>query len=189
MFLETLRKIYAFFIDFLQTILLAFSVFLIIYIFIMRPFQVSGESMFPTFKDKQYILTNLIALRFSELKRGDVIVFRAPIDRDKDFIKRIIGVPGDTVSLEDGRIILNGELLDESAYLSDIVQTIGGSFLAESEVVTVPPGQYFVVGDNRPASSDSREWGFLKKEDIIGKSFFVYWPPQDMHLIKNPFRN
>lgn len=185
--MEILKKVYAFTIDMLQTILLAASIFLVIYIFLFRPFEVSGESMFPTFKDKEYILTNLISLRFDNPKRGDVIVFQAPTDHEKDFIKRVIGEPGDIVLLKDGFVYVNGQKLDESAYLHSDVRTYGGAFLKDDLSITVPPDNYFVMGDNRPYSSDSREWGILKRSAIIGKSFFVYWPVNTMRLVKNPF--
>lgn len=171
----------------MQTILLAASIFLVIYIFIMRPFQVSGASMYPTFKDKEYILTNLIGLRFGPPQKGDVIVFKAPTDNDKDFIKRIIGIPGDTVQLKDGFVYINGVQLNESAYLASDVRSYGGSFLKEGEVISVPAGNYLVMGDNRGASSDSREWGFLTRGAIIGTSFFVYWPLNTARTVKNPF--
>lgn len=185
--MEILRKIYFFFIDTMQTVLLAASIFLVIYIFLFRPFQVSGESMFPTFKDQEYILTNLISLRFADLNQGDVVVFKAPTDAEKDFIKRVIGIPGDSVFLKGGFVYVNGRKLDESAYLASDVRTYGGSFLKEDQPVTVPEDTYLVFGDNRPYSSDSREWGFLKKSSVIGKSFFVYWPLTVMRVVKNPF--
>ena len=177
---------YRFFIDTLQTLLLAASVFLVIYIFLFRPFQVSGESMYPTFKDKEYILTNLIGLRFADPKLGDVIVFHAPIDKDKDFIKRVIGMSGDVVTLKDGDVYVNNKKLDESKYLHG-VKTYGGSFMKENQPITVPAGDYLVMGDNRPFSSDSREWGFLKKTEVIGKSFFVYWPITNARHVINPY--
>lgn len=187
MFLTALKGIGAFFVDTIQTILLAASVFLVIYIFLFRPFQVSGESMDPTFKNKEYILTNLIALRFEDPKQGDVIVFKSPTDKNKDFIKRVMGVPGDTVRIDNGHVFVNGQLVNESKYLSNSVYTTGGAFLQDGEEITVPDGMYFVMGDNRPYSSDSREWGFLKKSEIIGKSFFVYWPVTEFRVIQNPF--
>lgn len=185
--MEILRKIYFFFIDTMQTILLAASIFIIIYVFLFRPFQVSGESMFPTFKNKEYILTNLITLRFADLQRGDVIVFKAPTDNEKDFIKRVIGLPGDSVYLKEGFVYINGNKLNESSYLGSDIRTYGGSFLKEEEPVTVPQGKYLVIGDNRPFSSDSREWGFLKRNEIIGKSFFVYWPITTMRIVQNSY--
>lgn len=185
--METLKKIYSGFIDIMQTFLMAASIFLVIYIFILRPFQVSGESMYPTFKNKEYILTNLIGLRFGNPHRGDVIVFKAPTDNDKDFIKRVIGNPGDTVMVRDGFVYVNGEKLDEGAYLANDVRTYGGSFLKDGVPAVVPDGKLLVMGDNRPASSDSREWGLLSQKDVIGISFFVYWPVNTMRLVKNPF--
>ena len=185
--MEILKKIYSFFLDTMQTILLAASIFLVIYIFIMRPFQVSGESMFPTFKNKEYILTNLFILRFEPTHRGDVIVFKAPKNIEKDFIKRVIGAAGDTVQLKDGFVYVNDLLLDESAYLASDVRTYGGSFLKDGEPIVVPNDNYFVMGDNRMYSSDSREWGFLPKKDIIGVSFFVYWPVNTIRKVINPY--
>lgn len=183
------RSIWSFLIDSVQTLLLAASIFLVVYVFLFRPFQVNGESMYPNFQDKEYVLTNLIAIRFETLKLGDVVVFKAPPDPEKDYIKRVIGVPGNTVMVKDGKVYLNGRLLDESAYLKPTVLTYGGAFLHDGDSITVPNGDYFVMGDNRPNSSDSREWGFVPAGNIIGKSFFVYWPPQNMRLVHNPYNN
>ena len=185
--MEILRKIYNFTLDTMQTILMAASVFLVVYIFLFRPFQVSGESMYPTFKNKEYIMTNLITLRLHDLKRGDVIVFHAPPDLEKDFIKRIIALPEDTIYLKDGYVFVNNAKAYESPYLKSDVRTYGGSFMKEEVTVTVPTDNYIVMGDNRPFSSDSREWGFLSKSKIIGKSQFVYWPINTIRWIKNPF--
>lgn len=181
-----MQKVYAFFVDIAQTLVLAFSLFLVVYAWLFRPFEVSGQSMFPTFHNNEYVLTNLIGLRFENPKRGDVIVFKAPTDKDKDFIKRVIGTPGDTVGLKDAEIYVNGVKLDETEYLSPDVKTTGQSFLREGNEVVVPADSYFVIGDNRPYSSDSREWGFVKKDGIIGKSLFVYWPPNRMRPVKDP---
>ncbi|MDO8658642.1 MAG: signal peptidase I [Candidatus Levybacteria bacterium] len=182
-----LRAIYAFFIDTIQTFLLAASVFLVIYIFVFRPFQVNGASMYPNFVDGEHVLTNLISIRFENPKKGEVIVFKAPRDEEKDFIKRVIGTPGDTVSVKNGDVYVDNEKLDQSGFLKDDIKTYSGSFLREGETITVPQDKYFVMGDNRPYSSDSREWGFVTKKEIIGQSLFVYWPFNKMRVIKNPF--
>ena len=145
--------------------------------------------MFPTFLNGEYILTNLISLRFSDPKKGDVVVFQAPNDAEKDYIKRIIATEGDTVMLKDGLVYLNGQLLNENAYLKSDVKTYGGAFLREGETITIPQAGYLVFGDNRPFSSDSREWGFIKKSDIVGQSMVVYWPVNKMELIRNPYAN
>lgn len=145
--------------------------------------------MFPTFKNGEYILTNLITLRLHPLERGDVIVFIAPTDATKDFIKRIIGLPGEKLYLHDGFVYINNKKLDESAYLSSDIRSYAGAYLKEDETITIPQGEYFVMGDNRPESSDSRYFGPIKASSIIGKSFFVYWPANAMRIIKNPFNN
>lgn len=181
-----LRKIYYFLLDTVQTFLIAAAVFLVIYVFLFRPFEVKGESMYPNFYDKEYVLTNLIALRFQNPVRGDVIVFKAPPDPEKDYIKRIIGMPGDTISIKDGVIYVNGTTLDESSYIKPDVKTYPGAFLSEGKTVKVPEKEYFVLGDNRLYSSDSREWGFVTKDAIIGDSMFVYWPLNRMRIINNP---
>lgn len=183
-----LRKIYNFLLDTVQTLLLVFAFFLVIYVFLFRPFRVSGKSMDPTFLDKQYVLTNIITLRFGKPQQGDVIVFKAPNDPEKDYIKRVIGTATDTVLLKDGDVYVNGKMLDQSKYLNPSVKTYGGPALRENEPVTVPPDSYFVMGDNRGGSSDSREWGFVPFNSIIGKSFFVYWPLNKIQIVKNPYK-
>lgn len=181
------RKIYLFLIDTLQSLLIAAAVFLVIYVFILKPFQVKGDSMYPNFFNDSYVLTNVIALRFQNPKLGDVIVFKAPPEPEKAYIKRVIGVPGDTISIQNGQVVLNGISLNESAYLKPTVKTYGGTFLKEGQKIQVPADNYFVMGDNRPFSSDSREWGFVSKDKLDGFSFFVYWPVNEAKAVKNPY--
>ncbi len=182
-----LRKIYAFLIDALQSLLIAAAIFLVIYQFLFRPFEVKGDSMYPNFHNNSYVLTNIIRLRMENPRLGDVIVFKAPPDPEKAFIKRVIGVPGDSIIIESGKVKLNGKVLDESAYLNPSVQTRGGAKVKEGEEVTVPDNSYFVMGDNREFSSDSREWGFVPKEMITGYSFLVYWPVSEIKTVANPY--
>lgn len=186
--MEILQKVYYFFLDTLQTLLLAAAIFIVTYIFLFRPYQVSGESMYPTFHNQEYVLTNLIALRYEPLKKGEVIVFHSPTDADKDFIKRVIGLPGDTVMIREGEVYVNNTKLDQSAFLGTEVKTYAGAFLHEGEAITVSPEQYFVMGDNRPHSSDSREFGPIKKESVIGKSMVVYWPVNRLRVVVNPYK-
>src|SRR5258708_31572629 len=130
------RKVYAFLIDTLQSLLIAAAIFLVIYQFLFRPFEVKGDSMYPNFHNNTYVLTNIIALRMENPKLGDVIVFKAPPDPEKAFIKRVIGVPGDSILIENGKVKLNGKELNESAYLNSSVQTPGGAKFGERETVT-----------------------------------------------------
>ena len=179
-----LRRIYGVLIDFVETLVIAAAIFVVVYAFLFRPFQVNGQSMFPNYRDGEYILTNLISLRFGKIDRGQVVVFESPVDPEKDFIKRVIGVPGDRVKIQSGFVFVNDIKLDES-YLPADFKTYGGSFLPEGREVVVPENSYLVFGDNRNSSSDSREWGFVPLDKIIGKSFLVYWPVSKMRLVKH----
>lgn len=182
--MSILKKIYLILLDLVETFVIAGAIFVVVYAFLFRPFQVNGQSMLPNFNNGEYVLTNLITLRTSPIKRGDVIVFKAPPNVEKDYIKRIIGLPGETIILKGGRIYVNNFLLDESLYLPSGRKTNGGQFLRDNESFPIPPHNYFVLGDNREASSDSREWGFVSEDKIIGKSFVVYWPLQEFRIIK-----
>lgn len=182
-----LGKVWAFFLDIAQTLVFAAAVFIIIYWQFFRPFQVDGSSMLPTFHNKEFILTNLISLKFSQPNLGDVIVFIAPDAPDKDYIKRIVGLPGDTILLRDGDVYINDKKLDEKEYINPSTRTNGGAFIQEGTPFVVPQEAYFVLGDNRGASSDSRAFGPVKKGALIGLSMFVYWPPDRVRGVKNPF--
>jgi signal peptidase I len=155
-----------------QTIALALLMFLVIN-FLTARIRVDGRSMEPNFHDGDYVIVNRLAFQFGELQRGDVIVFPYPLNQDEDYIKRIIALPGDRVAIRDGRVILNGAILDED-YLGDPPH---GNDMA---VVIVQEGDVFVMGDNRYDSSDSRSWGPLSIEDIIGKAIYRYWPLADI---------
>lgn len=170
-----LRNLWLFFLDFLETIVVSLAIFAVVYIFLFQPHQVDGKSMEPNFHNAEYILTDKISYRISTPKRGDVVVFHSPQDANVDFIKRIMGVPGDLISLKDGYFYLNGEMLAEE-YINDPGKVAAGRFLRENNTVEVPSGQYFVMGDNRLHSSDSREWGFVTRQGIVGRAFFRYWP-------------
>lgn len=169
-------------IEFTQTLVVFLAIGSVIYLFAVQPHKVSGCSMCPNFHTGDYILTDKITYRFSEPKRGDIIVFKNPRDPAQDFIKRIIGVPGDKIKIKDGHVYLNGHIIKEP-YLDPNLMTNPQAFLNDDEEVTVKNDNYIVFGDNRPGSSDSREWGLLPKENIIGKAFFRYWPKEVIGLI------
>lgn len=179
------KKVWLFLLDTGQTMFFAGIIFVIIYFFLFRPFQVSGESMYSTFETREYILTNIIGQRFQEPKHGDVIVFKSPVDSNKDFIKRVIALPGDKLLLQEGNVYINNQRLAEP-YLDTGVKTYGGATFKEKEEYKVPEGKYIVMGDNRMNSSDSREWGYLQRSNIIGTSVLVYWPLNHFRLIQNP---
>ncbi len=168
-------------IDFIQTLVVFGAIFALIYLFVTQPHKVSGNSMIPTFKNGDYILTDKISYRFGNPKKGDIIVLKNPRDETQDFIKRIIATPGDTLKIENSKVYVNGQNLLES-YLPANTPTRTGNFLTEGQEVKAGINQYFVLGDNRQHSSDSREWGAVTKEEIVGKVFFRYWPPQNFGL-------
>jgi signal peptidase I len=179
-FLKTLGSII---LDFIETIVTALVIFVIFYLFLFQPHQVKGNSMLTGFIDGEFILTNKINYRFSNPKRGDVIVFKAPQNQKYDYIKRIIALPGEEIGLKNGKILINNNLLNESSYLEENAYTQGNHFLPEKGEVIVPPKHYFVIGDNRAHSSDSRDWGFISKEDIVGRAWLRYWPPSRFGFI------
>ncbi len=172
-----------FLLSFLETIVVALVISIVLYLFIMTPHEVIGSSMYPTYKDGEYLMANKIVYKLSEPKRGDVIIFK--YSDTQDFIKRIIGLPGDQVMLKDGYIYINGNKLDESGYLDSSVYTNGGEYLHEGETITVPEGQYFVCGDNRQHSSDSRTFGPIEKANIKGKAWIVYFPFSNFRLAEH----
>ncbi len=172
------------FLELIEFIAIVAVIVLGVHYFVAVPHEVSGNSMLPNFHNGEFIITNKLALRFGELKRGEVIVFQSPREENKVFIKRILGLPGEKVKLSGGRFYINGQLLEEP-YLPQGLLTIPEAFLSEGEEIVVPDGQYFVAGDNRPASSDSRDFGPIKKEAIIGKALLRYWPVSQAGLIKH----
>jgi signal peptidase I len=163
-------------IDFVQSLVLFGAIFAIIYLFIAQPHKVSGNSMVPTFESGDYILTDKLSYRVGIPTKGDVIVLKNPKNESQDFIKRIIGIPGDKVKIENGQVFVNDSALPED-YLPEGTFTLAGATLREGEETIVPEDKYLVFGDNRNQSSDSRAWGFITRDEIVGKVFFRYWPP------------
>lgn len=161
--------------DALEPVVLAFAVFMMVYLLVAQPHQVQGRSMYPNFHDREYILTDKISYRKSPPERGDVVVFHAPPPYDSDFIKRIVGLPGETVMIRSGYVYVDGTQLPEM-YLPNDYVTSEKAFLREGVPYKVPENYYIVLGDNRGFSSDSREWGPVSEKAIVGKAWVRYWP-------------
>jgi signal peptidase I len=161
--------------DILETIVLAVVLYFGINALSARV-RVDGFSMIPTLQNGEYILVNKLAYKTGQPNRGDIIVFRLPGDESQDLIKRVIGLPGDTVKVSDGVVTINGEKLEEP-------------YIAQNPLYfgewTVPADNLFVLGDNRNDSRDSHQWGMLPFENIIGKSVVIYWPPNDWKVINH----
>ena len=169
--------------DTIQSVALALGIFAIVYFIFLQPHEVKGKSMEPNFQDKEYLLTDKFSYKIGAPKRGEVIVFAAPPTRQEEFIKRIIGLPGDTVSIKDGGVLVNDKQLQEG-YLPQTTLTFGGSTLHEGEKIALANNEYFVLGDNRSHSQDSRYFGVIKRSDILGKAWLIYWPPKKVGFVR-----
>jgi len=180
-----IRKAGAFLLDILQVFVFAVAIFLFVYLLILQPHKIKGDSMQPNFPDGEYLLTDKVSYRFGEPERGDIIVFEPPNSDGDEFIKRIIALPGESVSIASGRVLINSSVLNEP-YISASVNTVSGAFLNDNKQVIVPQDHYFVMGDNRPHSSDSRIWGFVPVDNITGKAWVIYWPPSEAGSIPSP---
>lgn len=162
----------------LEVAILTLLIFLCIRL-VAQNYIVDGPSMQPTLYTNEYILVDKSAYFFNSPQRGDVVVFHYPLDPSKDYVKRVIGLPGDTITVAaDGVVTVDGVRLNEP-YVNDLDNPY------PPETLTLGPGQYFVLGDNRGDSSDSRYWGPLPRKDIIGRADLVYWPIPDAHFLKD----
>jgi len=182
-FLTTgIHTVVTFFLDFIETIVVALSIFVVVYLFLVQPHEVKGTSMEPSFHNNEYILTDKITYRFQEPKRGDVVIFKSPGNPDVDYIKRIIGLPGERVKVEGGYVYINENKLPE-VYLKDLTALSPGDTMKEGQEITIPPNQLLVLGDNRPHSSDSRAFGPIDRNSVIGRAIVRYWPLPEFGLV------
>ena len=172
----------------LKAIVVALVIAFVIRTFIFVPVIVEGESMMPTLHNADRMIVSKISNYIGELERGDIVVFHAT--ESKDYIKRVIALPGDTLEYREDMLYINEEPVDEP-YLDEFRAQMNGFPLTENftlEQVTgetvVPEGAYFVMGDNRQNSKDSREIGFVEKEEIVGKTNFVFWPLDDFGTVQ-----
>ena len=156
----------------LREFALALGIAIFIIVFLYQPVKVEGTSMMPGLADQERIFINKYAYRLGAIERGDVVVFRYPGDPSKNYIKRIVGVPGDRIEIARGAVLANGSRLQEP-YVPEPFR----DDRSMSEV-TVPAGSYFVLGDHRNLSSDSRDFGMVEREAIFGKAVFAYWPAE-----------
>jgi signal peptidase I len=186
-------------VEILQTVLLTLVIFMGVR-GVVQNFKVDGASMEPTLHSGQYLLINKVsyfrldslpeavterlgvqaageepAYLFGGPERGDIIVFRFPGRPERDFIKRVIGVPGDVIEIDRGRVYVNGDMLQEEYIRTQPTYSV--------PTQTVPAGQYFVLGDNRPNSSDSHIWGYVPADNVIGKAWVSYWPPEQWGIV------
>ncbi len=183
--INVIKAIIEFVMDILETVVFVASLFIVIYLFIMQPNKVSGASMVPSFETNDYIFTSKITTKFRDYQRGDVIVFHSPVQPEIEYIKRVMGLPGDTIMVDDEYVYINGKRMQED-YISPPTTLREGDFLIEESPITVPKGHVFVMGDNRPHSADSREFGPVEINEVVGNVFYRYFPTDKTGWIKNP---
>lgn len=164
--------------DLLQSLVIAAVLALIIRSFLFTPFYIPSPSMEPTLYPGDRIIVNRLAYRLGEPQRGDVVVFRYPLDPSRDYVKRVVAVGGDTVEARDNVLYINGQPQPPASYLPP------GVVYSDFGPIKVPPNNYFMMGDNRNNSADSRVWGTLDRKLIIGKAVLVYWPLNHIGLIR-----
>lgn len=175
---------FAILVDSLVNIATAIIIFSIIYFFAAQPHQVDGSSMLPNFINGDHVLTEKLTQHWSGYSRGDVIVFHYPNNPKRDYIKRVIGLPGEDISLNGGIVYINDTPLSEDYIRANY--TSGQRFLKDGETYHVKDDELFVMGDNRSESSDSRDWGTVPISLVVGKVFFRYWPPERVSAIHMP---
>jgi signal peptidase I len=161
----------------LRDLTLSIVIAIIIILFLYQPVRVEGTSMMPSLVNEERIFINKFVYRFSGIERGDTVVFQFPRDTSKSYIKRVIGMPGDVVLVDHGTVLVNGKALDEPYVLP------GNRDDTTYKEIKVEPDCYYVLGDHRNSSNDSRNWGTVKRGFIYGKAVFVYWPLDRLGLL------
>ncbi len=170
--------------EWVEPVIIALVLAMIIRTFIVQAFKIPTGSMHPTLIEGDRILVNKFIYKFRKPKRGDVIVFIAPVDKKKDFIKRLVGLPGENLKISNGTVLINDKAVGKDSVIRERYYYNRGEFGKRGEAVRIPQDAYFVLGDNSISSRDSRYWGFLPKKYLIGKAFLIYWPPTRIRLIK-----
>ncbi len=156
---------------------------LVIRTYILGPYRIPTASMRATFMEGDRIFVDKMSYRFHPPKRGDIIVFRYPLDKKKDFVKRLIGLPGEKLMIRDGRVVVDGKELSEPPFVSHYYYNREDwDYGKTGQTISVPSDSFFVLGDNSAQSSDSRNWGFVPIKNLVGKAFFIWWPPKRIKL-------
>jgi signal peptidase I len=177
-----------FFLELIQVVAISLAIIIPVRYFLIQPFYVKGASMEPNFFDHEYLIIDEISYRFKDANRGDILVFHYPEDPKNYFIKRLIGLPGETVEVANGQVKIyndqfpNGIVLDESSYLSD-------KYTAQTRRDTLKSNEFFVLGDNRPSSLDSRFFGPIEKDVIVGRVWLRGWPLDRWKVFSAPSYN
>lgn len=155
--------------------------------FLVGPYKIPTGSMHPVFLEGDRIFVDKITYRFREPERGEILVFKYPLDRRKDFVKRLVARGGETAEIRDGQIYINGERLETPASIAHVYyyNRDDWPYGKRGQRMEVPEGHYFTLGDNSAQSSDSRNWGFVARKDVVGRAVLIWWPPHRIRIIRN----
>jgi signal peptidase I len=181
-----IKKIIGLVMDALETIVFAASLIVVVYLFVGFPTSVIGASMEPNFHTGDRVFTSRISYKLGGPKRGDVVVVKSPLNPDIELIKRVVGLSGDKIAIKQGVVYINDEPLAEG-YLTVETNARPAGFIKEEEVFVVPEDYIFIMGDNRPRSSDSREFGPVPLSGIVGKVVYRYFPWSKVGQLRNPY--
>ena len=167
-----------------NSIVVALVLTLIIRTYVVQAFKIPSESMYPTLMKGDKLFVNKYIYRFSPPQRGDIIVFKYPVDPKKDFIKRLTGLPGETVEIRDGNLYANEKIWKDQMSFGKLYYLNRGPFGGPGDKIQVPEDAYYALGDNSANSTDSRFWGFVPKKNVLGKGIFRWWPPNRIGPLK-----
>lgn len=174
--------------DWVKPLLIAAVLAIGIRTFLLGPYKIPTGSMRPVLMEGDRIFVDKISYRFREPGRGDIIVFKYPLDPKKDFVKRLVAFGGETLEIREGQLYVKGRKLEAPPSITErfYYNRSDWAFGKEGQLITIPEGQLFVLGDNSAQSSDSRNWGFVPRRDVVGRAVVIWWPPKRFRLIKNP---
>ena len=184
---KTLSKLFRGVYDIVETLVIAGAIVIFVYLFVASPHEVIGRSMEENFWNGEYLLADKVSYYIGDPKRGDVVIFKQT--ETADYIKRVIGLPGESIEVRDGHFYVDGTMLEETQYLDSSIYTDPGNFLMEGKTYDIPDDKYFVAGDNRGHSADSRTFGPIDENQIKGRAFVVYWPFSHLKLVNRPSYN
>lgn len=183
-----MKKFFLFIWEITKVVAISLAIILPVRYFLIQPFYVKGASMEPNFHDHEYLIIDELSYRFNDPQRGQVVVFRYPRNPQEYFIKRVIGLPGEQIQIKDGQVIIFNEARPEGFTINE--QYLSGDLITfdSSDIkVTVGPDEYFVLGDNRSASKDSRSFGPVNRSFITGKVLFRGWPLNEVTVFDNKY--
>ncbi len=173
--------------DWIKPLLIAAVLAIFIRTFIFGPYKIPTGSMRPNLLEGDRIFVDKLTYRFREPNRGEIVVFKYPLDRKKDFVKRLAGFGGETLEIQDGQLLVNGEKLQTPSVIAErfYYNRDDWDFGKHGQAILIPKDHLFVLGDNSAQSSDSRNWGFVPRKDVIGRAVVIWWPPQRIRLLRD----